>query len=149
MLESGADLLSEACCRPRWRIFKHDLKDWYFSVHLSDAPSVGYISQLRCTEAGPGEQSRLTGLMHYLLQGKPRPFVNHPPALHRWQLDPLLPKPVIKDLSNHRPRSMLSPEGWDIVQCNGRTLFTGPNLQPTCIDSAQAQYIMLCALQHD
>jgi hypothetical protein len=76
LLESEADHLSEACRRPRWCISKHDLKDWYFFMHLSEAPSASHLSQLRCTEAGQGEQSRLAGLTHYLLRSKTRPLVN-------------------------------------------------------------------------
>jgi hypothetical protein len=93
----------------------------------------------------PGEQSKLIGFTSSLLRSKTQPQKHRLPMLYSWQLDPPLPGNVTIDLSNHHPRSLPSPEGWDIVQRNGCTMITGPSLRIVCIDSAQ--YHMLCSMQ--
>ena len=144
LLENGLDTLQEACNRPNWRISKHDLQDWYFSLDLSEESSLQSPAKLSYAGSMPGEQSRLIGFTSSLLRSKIRPQINRFPMLYRWQVDPPLPGNVTIDLSNHHPRSLPCPEGWEIVQRNGRTMITGPNLRTVCIDSAQ--YHMLCSM---
>ena len=145
LLENGIDTLQEACHRPHWRISKHDLQDWYFSMHLSEGPSLQSLSKLSYTGGMTGEQSRLTGFTSSLLRSKTRLQMTRLPMLYRWQVDPPLPGNVTINLSNHYPRLLPCPGGWEIVQRNGRTMITSPNLQIVCIDSAQ--YHMLCSIQ--
>ena len=48
-----------------------------------------------------------------------------PPAmLHPWQSEPPLPSLVTIHLSNHYPRSLPAPAGWDILQRNARALIS-------------------------
>jgi hypothetical protein len=102
-------------------------------------------AQLSYTGGMPGEQSKLTGFTSSLRRSKIRPQMHRLPMLYRWQFDPPLPGNVTMDLSNHHPRSLPCPEGWDIIQRSGCTMITGPILRIVCIDSAQ--YHMLCSMQ--
>ena len=145
LLENGIDTLQEACHRPHWRISKHDLQDWYFSMHPSEGLSLQSLSKLSYTGGVTGEQSRLTGYASSLLRSRTRLQMTRLPILYRWQVDPPLPGNVTIDLSNHNPRLLPCPGGWEIIQRNGRTMITSPNLQIVCIDSAQ--YHMLCSIQ--
>jgi hypothetical protein len=146
LLENGLDALQEARHCPNWRISRHDLQDWYFSMNLPSGTPPQSPAQLSYTGGMPGEQSKLTGFTSSLLQSKIRPQMHRLPMLYRWQLDPPLPGNVMIDLSNHHPRSLPCPEGWDIVQRNCRTMITGPNLRIDA-DRDSAQYHMLCSIQ--
>ena len=145
--DNGIELLHAACCRPRWRVSKRDLKDWYFSLDSTEAFSSGTAPSMKCAVADGDGQSRITGLSRYVKRRKTRPLKRSVLSLHPWQRDPPLPQNVTIDLTNHLPRRMPCPEGWEVLQRNGRTLITAPNLGSVGIDSAQ--YGMLCAMQSE
>jgi hypothetical protein len=54
-----------------------------------------------------------------------------------WQLDPSLPTNVTIDLTNHHTKALPAPPGWEILQRNGHTLITHPNLPMVSLDQAQ------------
>jgi hypothetical protein len=140
--DNGIELLTVACCRPRWQVSGCDLKDWYFSLDLTESSSSGMAPSMLCTEADEEGQSRITGLRlsRYVKRRRTRPLKRLAFLLHPWQHDSPLPPNVIIDLTNHLPRRLPCPEGWDVMQRNGRTLITAPNLAR----SASTRHSMGC-----
>ena len=62
-----------------------------------------------------------------------------------WQTDPPLPAHVTFDLSNHIPKLLPAPNGWEIQLRNARVIITDPSSHTFGIDGAQ--YGMLLGLQ--
>ena len=88
-------------------------------------------------------QLEITGLVRCIAQrrhGKvPCPAV----ILHPWQAEPPLLSKVTIDISHHLPRSLPAPEGWEILQRNGRVWITECSNGIFLLDAAH--YSMLIA----
>ncbi len=69
----------------------------------------------------------------------PRPAV----IFHPWQTDTPLPSSITIDVSHHHPRSLPAPDGWEIIQRNGRVWIAEHSNRVARIDAAQ--YRMLLA----
>ena len=145
--DNGIELLQTACTRPRWKVSKRDLTDWYFSLDPIEALPTVTAPHIHCTEADGTGQSRITGVLRHVQRRRTRPLKRLMLPLHPWQRDPPLQQNVIIDLTNHLLRRMPCPEGWEVLQRNGRTLITAPDLGSVGIDSAQ--YGLLCAMQNE
>ena len=63
--------------------------------------------------------------------------------LHPWQADPPLPSKVVIDISHHLPRDLPAPDGWSILQRNGRVWVAAR--RNTIIRLDAAHYGMLLA----
>jgi hypothetical protein len=71
-----------------------------------------------------------------------------PVASHPWQTDPPLPSKVVIDITDHLPRlgQLQSPNGWEVMQRNGRVWIVEGNKRLAQLDAAQ--YSMLLT-QHN
>ena len=58
--DNSIELLSDACCRPRWRVLLADLQDWQPLLHESHTGEPGEHCPL--LSMGPDGQSCITGL---------------------------------------------------------------------------------------
>ncbi len=84
--------------------------------HLKFLPHGNYNLQ----EAGDCGQLKMTGLVKYLSKHL-MPLCLSPPVVpHPWQTDLPLPPKVVIDITNHLPRQLQSPDGWEVMQRNGR-----------------------------
>jgi hypothetical protein len=79
-------------------------------------------------------------IMHRRRWGTPR----EEPIPHPWQTEPPPPVNVTIDISNHHPRSLSAPVGWEVIQRNGRIWMVEQNNRVTKIDAGQ--YHMLLAM---
>ena len=131
LLGDGRESLHEACLRPQWVVTKAEFYSGYFPVHSSYAPAWA----LKMT-SGDG-QAVLTGLVQYI-STRHCPRVHRPAVvLHPWQIEPPIPSNVIIDTTHHFPRSMPSPEGWEVWQRNGRLWIAKSRSRVAMIDAAQ------------
>ena len=116
----GADRerLKDACTRPRWTVTRDE---YYDGHHFTASGEGGTAPSWKLQAGGPSGQTELAGLVQYITHRRsyamPRPTV----VLHPWQADPPLPSKVVIDISHHLPRSLPAPEGWEIIQRNGRS----------------------------
>ncbi len=139
--EQLIDLLSDACCRPRWRVMLADLQDWLC------APDTGNLREQRpLLSMGPDGQSCITGLPRRICWRRAKPVPRSLTWPHPWQSHPPLPTNVTIDLSNHIPSLLSCSAGWEVMRRNGRVLITAPGCSSVGLDSAQ--FGMLRAL-HD
>ena len=139
----GADRerLKDACTRPRWTV----ACDEYYTGHHFTAPGEsGAAPSWTLQSGGPSGQTELAGLVQYITHRRscasPRPAV----ILHPWQADPPLPSKVVIDISHHLPRVLPAPEGWEIIQRNGRVWVAARSNQIIRLDAAH--YNMLLAI---
>ena len=138
----GADRerLKDACTRPRWTV-AHD--EYYAGHHLTAFGESGTAPGWKLQARGPAGQTELTGLVQYITHRRSgalsRPII----ILHPWQADPPLPSKVVIDISHHLPRSLPAPEGWEIIQRNGRVWVA--DRRNTIIRLDAAHYSMLLA----
>ena len=140
LLGADRERLKDACARPCWAV----ARDEYYAGH-------SYISAGQCSTApswklqsgGSTGQMELAGIVQYVTQRRrsaiPRPVV----ILHPWQADPPLPSTVTIDISHHLPRGLPAPEGWEIIQRNGRVWITECGSRIVRLDAAH--YGMLLA----
>lgn len=133
--ESSIDLLSEACCRPRWRVMLADLQDWHLSLREPNTSDLG--DQRPLLSNGPEGQSCITGLPRRICWRRAKPVPRPMSWPHPWQCQPPLPTNVTIDLSNHFPSLLPCPAGWEVLQRNGRVLVTAPGCSSVGLDSAQ------------
>ena len=85
----------------------------------------------------PSGQMELSGLVQYISQRRhcevqrPR-IISYP-----WQLEPPLPPNITIDVSNHHPKSLPAPDGWEIIQRNGRVWIVENSNRVSRMDAAQ------------
>jgi hypothetical protein len=119
----GADRerLRDACARPCWTVAQDE---YYAGHHFTESCECGTAPGWKLQPASSTGQLEITGLVRCIAQrrhGKvPCPVV----ILHPWQAEPPLPSKVTIDISHHLPRSLPAPEGWEILQRNGRVWIT-------------------------
>ena len=65
-----------------------------------------------------------------------------PPRNHPWQSDARLPDNVLFDLTSDTPQYPVAPEGWNLLQRNGRLLICSPAGRVGQLEAAQA-YMLL------
>ncbi len=84
----------------------------------------------------------MTGLVKYLSRLS-MPLCFSPPVVpHPWQTDlPLSPKFII-DITNHLPRQQQSPDGWEVMQRNGRVWIVENNRRLVQLDVAQYRMLL-------
>ncbi len=87
-------------------------------------------------------QTELAGLVQYITHRRscasPCPVV----ILHPWQADPPLPSKVVIDISHHLPRGLPAPEGWDIIQRNGRIWVAARSNKIIRLDAAHLSMLL-------
>ena len=138
----GADRerLTEACARPRWAVAR---EEYYSGHYLIASAENGAAPTWKLQVGGSDGQLELASLARYIIPRRrclvPRPAV----ILHPWQADPPLPSKVTIDISHHLPRSLPAPEGWEIIQRNGRVWITERRSRVVRLDAAH--YSMLVA----
>ncbi len=133
--DNSIELLSDACSRPRWRVMQADLQEWHPSLYEPNTGDPG--NQRPLLSMGPDGQSCITGLPRRVCRRRVKPVMRSLTWLHPWQSDPPLPAHVTIDLSNQLPSLWPCPDGWEVLQRNGRTLITAPGSSSVGLDSAQ------------
>ena len=132
--------LKDACTRPHWTV-AHD--DYYAGHHFTSSGGSGAAPGWKLLAGGPSGQMELAGLAQYIIHRRgcamPRPAL----VLHPWQADPPLPSKVVIDISHHLPRDLPAPEGWSILQRNGRVWVATRSNEIIRLDAAH--YSMLLA----
>ena len=122
LLGADRERLRDACARPRWTV----AQDEFYAGHYFTGSHErrGSPPSWTLQPADSSCQLALTGLVRCITQRRrvivPRPAV----ILHPWQVEPPLPSRVTIDISHHLPRSLPAPEGWEILQRNGRVWLT-------------------------
>lgn len=139
LMAAGLERLRDACCRPRWLVPVADLKELFSTPDLAVASAGSGLG----LSPGQSGQTCITG--HFQRRSR-RARLNalQPPTLYPWQLDPPLPANVTMDLTNHYPKTLPAPLGWEILQRNGQTFITSPGQATVSLD--QAQFGMLCMI---
>ena len=122
--EKSIDLLSDACCRPRWRVMLADLQDWHLSLREPNTSDLG--NQRPLLSMGPDGQSCITGLPRRICWRRAKPVPRLMTWPHPWQCQPPLSTNDTIDLLNHFPSLLPCPAGWEVLQRNGRVLVTAP-----------------------
>ena len=141
-MASAVETLKEACARPPWTVAREELQKWFNMPRDLEGRS-GRGQWVLGTERTDGQRT-LQGITRGVLRRR-REAVWRPLAmLHPWQSDPPLPDLVTVDLSNHYPRSLPAPAGWEILQRNARVLISTPSQR--VFQLHMAQYGMLVAL---
>ena len=135
---NGSERLQDACSRPCWTV----ASDEFYAGHSFTSSSESCTAPGWKLQAGdPAGQLELAGLVQYISKRRrcsvPRPAV----VLHPWQTDPPLPSRVTIDVSHHYPKNLPAPEGWEIIQRNGRVWIAEYNNRIAKMDAAQ--YSML------
>jgi hypothetical protein len=95
---------------------------------------------------GEGMQ-RLAGLSHGIYRRREPKIISLLNPSYIWQTDPPLPSKIVVDLSNHIPKPLPAPLGWEIQQQNALVLITDTRQYTFGFDAAQ--YGMLLALDRD
>ena len=115
LLGSGCDTLQEACTRPPWKV---SLMDWFAGYSFPSGNNT--VPTWHLSEGGVEGQRTISGLTQYFSKRSthriPPPFV--PP--HPWQIGPTLPSTITIDISQHHPTQLPCPNGWQVMQRNGR-----------------------------
>ncbi len=97
------------------------------------------------TSSGNCGQLKMTGLVKYLSK-RLMPLCFSPPVVpHPWQTDLPLPPKVVIDITNHLPRQLQSPDGWEVMQRNGRVWIVEGNRRGVQLDAAQLHHSMACS----
>ena len=139
----GADResLKDACTRPHWTVARDE---YYEGHHFTGSGEGSTTPGWKLQAGGPSGQMELAGLVQYITHRRssatPCPTV----VLHPWQADPPLPSTVVIDISHHLPRGLPAPEGWEIIQRNGRVWVTTNSNKIIRLDAAH--YGMLLAM---
>ena len=144
--DKEADQLSEACSRPPWRVSRTELSVWF--PHLSQTGSgVALPDQQRWQfqPYGSAGMQQMIGLTQGIQRRRDPAPARHFLSTCVWQTDPPLPTNVSIDLSNHIPKLLPAPSGWEVQLRNARVLITDPRSHTFAIDGAQ--YGMLLGLQ--
>ncbi len=85
----------------------------------------------------------MTGLVKYLSKRlMPHCFIP-PVVLHPWQTDPTLTAKVVIDITNHLPRQLQIPDGWEVMQRNGRVWIGENNRRLVQLDVAQYSMLLM------
>ena len=131
LMAAGLERLRDACCRPRWLVPVADLKELFSTPDLAVASAGSGLG----LSPGQSGQTCITG--HFQRRSR-RARLNalQPPTLYPWQLDPPLPANVTMDLTNHYPKTLPAPLGWEILQRNGQTFITSPGQATVSLDQA-------------
>jgi hypothetical protein len=139
LLGCHRDTLRGACSRPHWVV---TTEDWYAGYTFPQSPAASQIPLTwQLQEAGNCCQLKMTGLVKYLSK-RLMPLCFSPPVVpHPWQTDLPLPPKVVIDITNHLPRQLQSPDGWEVMQRNGRVWIVENNRRLVQLDAAQ--YSML------
>ena len=137
MLGEGADTTLAACQRPPWLVPKSDLLAW-FDLHARPSSSSPWVLDLGNAEG----QRVLQGIESCLCPRRPVKVPRLRNLLHPWQSDPPLPDNVSVDLSNHFPKDLPSPKGWQVCRRNARVIITGPRSTAVSLDAAQYGMLM-------
>ena len=139
LMGNGRDSLQDACSRPNWTVTRSEYYTGHCFLDSGTSEAPGWKLQAGCSTG----QMKLTGLVQYISQHRrsdvPRPTT----VLHPWQADPPLPATITIDVSNHHPRNLPAPDGWEIMQRNGRVWIAERRNQVARMDAAQ--YGMLLA----
>jgi len=126
--------LREVCSRPQWKVSS---ADFYAGVFVARAETDHIAPGWRLNAGGPHGQTTMVNVVQSISMRRtlavPRPVV--PP--HPWQADPPLPSRVVIDTSHHHPLQLSSPEGWLVLQRNGRVWITEHNRRVARLDAAQ------------
>ena len=72
----------------------------------------------------------------------PRLNRESPPQSHPWQSDTRLPDNVLFDLTSDTPQYPVGPEGWNLLQRNGRLLIRSPAGRVGQLEAAQAHMLL-------
>ena len=135
--------VADACTRPSWPVPRMELCSWFdLRDHWNPCPQ---SPQWRMSSARSDGQRVLIGMVQGFRLRRDTPLLNTPSPLHPWQTDPQLPPSVKIDLSNHHPRQLPSPSGWDVRQRNARILIEDLHHRVSGLDAAH--YGMLIGLQ--
>ena len=137
----GADRerLADACGRPCWTVTEEEYyADHCFSALSGDGPLTWKLQTGNSTD-----QTTLTGLVQYISQRRSGVGLRLISPPQPWQADPPLPSRIIIDVSHHHPKSLPAPEGWEVIQRNGRVWISERNNRVAKMDAAQ--YHMLSA----
>ena len=148
--DNGVDSLAEACRRPSWLVSREEFNVWFPSTRWERAKeeqSTQLSWQLLPT--GVDGQQQLAGLSQGIIRRR-EPTIRITKSLipsYIWHTDPPLPSKIVVDLSNHTPKQLPAPVGWEILQRNARVLITDTQQRTFGLDAAQ--YGMLLALNSD
>ena len=145
--EKAAESLLEACSRPTWRISRTELSKWFPRTCWYGAETVRQ-EQLKWQflPSGPNGLQQMTGLGQGIQRKRVLAPIKQPIPHYIWQTDLPIPSNVTIDLSNHIPKRLLAPSGWEVRQRNARVLITDPQQQTFGLDAAQ--YGMLLGLDN-
>ncbi len=135
---TGADL-DVACSRPCWRVTTND----YYAGHCFNKQDVSKPLSWNL-QPGNSNQTELAGLVQYISQRRHRIAPLPVSTLQPWQAEPPLPSRILIDVSHHHPKSLPAPDGWEVIQRNGRVWISGCNHRVVKMDAAQ--YNMLLAM---
>ena len=140
----GADRerLDVACGRPCWRVTTND----YYAGHCFNKQEVSKPLSWNL-QPGNSSQTEFTGLVQYISQRRRRIAPLPVSTPQPWQADPPLPSRIVIDVSHHHPKSLPAPDGWEVIQRNGRVWISGRNSRVAKLDAAQ--YHMLLAMCSD
>ena len=142
LLAGDCESLRVACTRPPWLVDCDDLGKWYPAP--PPTPLRAQHQQWRLQVGGADGQTCMTGMTQSLRHSRMLPVSRPLVGLHPWQVDPPLPSQVSVDLSHHIPKNLLCPEGWEVIQRNGRVWIAGHNQRNARLDAAQ--YGMLLSM---
>ena len=118
----GADCerLDVACGRPCWRVTTND----YYAGHCFNKQEVSKPLSWNL-QPGNSSQTEFTGLVQYISQRRRRIAPLPVSTPQPWQADPPLPSRIVIDVSHHHPKSLPAPDGWEVIQRNGRVWISG------------------------
>jgi ribonuclease HI len=138
----GADRerLRDACARPCWTVAQDE---FYAGHYFTCSRECGAAPSWKLQPTDSSGQLELTGLVRYITKRRQVRAPRQAVTLHPWQAEPPLPSRVTIDISHHLPRSLQAPEGWEILQRNGRVWITERSNGVVRLDAAH--YGMLLA----
>jgi ribonuclease HI len=148
--DNGRDNLAEACHRPSWIVSREEVNVWFPSTRW-DRSKEEQSTQLswQLLPTGVDGQQQFSGLSQGIVRRR-ESTVRITRALipsYIWHTDPPLPSKIEVDLSNHLPKQLPAPVGWEILQRNAKVLITDTQQRTFGLDAAQ--YGMLLALDRD
>ena len=146
LMGSDRERLIDACERPSWAVPSKE----YYAGHCLIYSGNGRSSPGWKMKFGAlSGQMELSGLVQYISQRRhcevQRPVIISYP----WQTDPPLPSSITIDVSNHHPKSLPAPDGWEIIQRNGRVWIVENSNRVSRMDAAQYGMLLATCCGHD
>jgi hypothetical protein len=141
LLDNDCELLWDACSRPPWTVSR---EDWYAGHFLPNPSNVASTPRQLGLQEEPGHgQLKIGGLTRCISMRRVSTLCSPLTPLHPWQHNPPLPSKIVIDLSNHTPCKFPSPEGWEILQRNGRVWIVEHNRRVAQLDAAQYRMLLV------